>query len=307
MAHVSFFWLKPENDKIIKGLESEFCALVKTAVKQNRLSLPPIPSVLVKLQTLCNNDDTTVHSVAELLLEDPGIAAYIVTISNTMMFNRRNIICHDIFTAVSRLGILRVRDIITAKAIEELKTRRLFSHECNQLLIHSASRSRQLAATMALVSYDLANHEEFPKRIEPEKALLAGLFADIGLFSLIHEYQAYLDSGNYLDMEIAKYVFEHCCQETSLVILKHWGFDNDYLEVASNCSIPYKSESHNTHYLDVARMAHHLLLFKTDDEAIDDHHVELDLAGAEIMYELTNLPDSEFNHRLKTVFKNSGL
>ncbi|MCQ1060645.1 HDOD domain-containing protein [Photobacterium sp. ZSDE20] len=307
MTHVSFFWLKPENDKIIKGLESEFCSLVKSAVQKDRLILPPIPSVLSKLQQLCNNDETTVRDVADLLIDDPGITAYIVKISNTMMFNRRNVVCHDIYNAVSRLGIFRVRDIITAKAIEELKLRYHFSKECNQLLKQSAIRSRQLAATMALISHGLANHEEFPKELEPEKALLAGLFADIGLFSLIHEYQSYLDSGNYLDIDIAKYVFQHSCQEASKVILKHWGFDDDYLEVATNQPLKHPTLSDNTGYLDVARMAHHLLMFKSNDDAIDEHHVELDLAGAEVMYELTNLPAKEFNLRLKMVISNSGL
>ncbi|MGF1686112.1 HDOD domain-containing protein [Photobacterium japonica] len=307
MAHVSFFWLKPENDKIIKGLESEFYSRVKVAIQKNRLALPPIPAVLVKLQALCNCDSTTINDVAELLLDDPGLTAHIVSISNTMLFNRRNVICHDVFTSVSRLGIYRVRDIVTAKAIEDLKKRHLFSQECNQLLTHSAMRSRQLAATMALVAHGLANHDEFPKKIESDKALLAGLFADIGLFSLIHEYQAYLDSGNYLDLDIAKHIFEHSCQEVSLLILKHWGFDTDYLEVASNSRSPFRKDTAPSYYLDVARMANHLLLFKTNDDAIDDHHVEMDLADAEVMYELTNLSNAEFAHRLKIVMQNSGM
>ncbi|MCW8330801.1 HDOD domain-containing protein [Photobacterium sp. SDRW27] len=306
MAHVSFFWLKPENEKIVKGLESEFCSLVKDAVKQNRLTLPPIPDVLVKLHAMCNAEDTTIRDVANLLLDDPGMAASIVTISNTMMFNRRNVICNDIQTAVSRLGILRVRDIITARAIEELKNSSNFSTECNNLLLQSAIRSRQLAATMAMVSQGLINHPESPAAIEQEKSLLAGLFADIGLFSLVNEYQTYLDNGNYLDIEIAKYVFEHCCQEASLLILKHWGFDDDYLEVASNTELPYRGQRPNTSYLDIARMANHLLLFKSNDEAIDEHHVELDLAGAEVMYELTNLPEAEFNSQIRNVIKDSG-
>lgn len=306
MAHVSFFWLKPENDKIIKGLESEFCSLVKDAVRQNRLTLPPIPDVLVKLHALCNAEDTTIRDVADLLLDDPGMAASVVTISNTMMFNRRNVVCHDIMTAVSRLGILRVRDIITARAIEELKHKSNFSTECNQLILQSATRSRQLAATMALISQRLNNHPDSPNGVEQEKSLLAGLFADIGLFSLVHEYQAYLDSGNYLDIDIAKYVFEHCCQEASRIILKHWGFDSDYLEVASNTTLPYRGQRPDTTYLDIARMANHLLLFKSNDETIEEHHVELDLAGAEVMYELTNMPEAEFSCQLKSVIKDSG-
>lgn len=306
MAHVSFFWLKPENDKIVKGLQSEFCALVKDAIARNRLTLPPIPEVLARLQMLCASEETTIRDVADVLLDDPGMAASIIKVSNTLLFNRRNVVCHDIQTAVSRLGILRVRDIVTAKSIEELKTYGHFDSRCNQLLQQSALRSRQLAATMAVISQGLMNHPDSDVRLEPEKALLSGLFADIGLFCLIHEYQNYLESGNYIDLNVAKFVFEHCCQDASLLILKHWGFDEDYLEVASNTTMPYRQQQPGTRYLDVARMANHLLMFKSNDEAIDEHHVELDLVGAEVMYDLTNMPDVEFNQQLRDVIKDSG-
>ncbi|NAW67198.1 HDOD domain-containing protein [Photobacterium halotolerans] len=306
MPHVSFFWLKPENDKILTGLQSEFHALVKDAIKENRLKLPPIPDVLTELQTLCNRDDSTVRDAATILLNDPGMAATVIKTSNTMMFNRRNIVCHDIQTAVSRLGIIRVRDIITAKTVLDIKLHSSFDIECKSLLLNSATRSRQLAGSMALITQNLLQYRPELK-IEPEKALLAGLFADIGLFSLIHEYQSYLDSGNFLDINFAKYVFEHCCNKSSLDILKHWGFDEDYLEVACNkCFFPDHKKEDDITYLDVARMANHLLLFKNDDDAIDEHEVELDLAGAEVMFTLTNLPDDEFNSQINHVLLSSG-
>ncbi|MFA0070609.1 histidine kinase, partial [Vibrio breoganii] len=64
----------------------------------------------------------------------------------------RNITCIDMMTAVSRLGILRVRDIVTAQAIEQLKHSVNLSKECNELLIQSASISKELGATMVLVT-----------------------------------------------------------------------------------------------------------------------------------------------------------
>ncbi len=307
MSHLSFFWLKAENEKIIKGLESEFCTLVKETVKHNTLSLPPIPEVLAKLHTLCNDEETTVRDVADLLLDDPSLAASIIRTSNTIMFNRRNIICHDLLTAVSRLGIMRVRDIATAQAIDELKNNtHCFEHECNITLSNSAMRSRQLAGTMALICQGFINTSTKPFRLEPEKALLVGLLADIGLFGLINEYQNYLNNGNYLDLDIALCIFQHCCTEASPIVLKHWGFDKDYIEVSSNKKMPYCNEQ-NTSYLDIARMANHLLLFKNNDDAIEDHYVEMDLTGAEVMYELTNLSDRDFDSELQNVMKSCGL
>ncbi|MDO6541099.1 HDOD domain-containing protein [Photobacterium sanguinicancri] len=307
MDHVSFFWLKPENNKIVKGLESEFYALVKDAIRHNRLILPPIPEVLAKLLELCKHEETSVHDVADLLLDDPSITALIIKTSNTVIFNRRNVICHDIFTAVSRLGIFRVRDIVAAYTVQELKNNANFSLECNNILKHSAQNSRQLAATMAVIASRLPNQSHQKNKLEVDKCLLAGLLADIGLFGLIHEYQAYLDSGNYLDLDIAKYIFENCCDKSSETVLKHWGFDEDFLAVATNTKQHSYPENHNSQYLDAARMASHLLMYRNDDADIDTHEIELDLYAAELMYELTNISDSEFNGLTKEAMKNSGL
>ncbi|PSV22519.1 histidine kinase [Photobacterium leiognathi subsp. mandapamensis] len=306
MSHLSFFWLKHSRDHQVKALESEFCNLVKQSAQQNKLALPPIPDVLIKLHQLCNNDDTTIHDVADLLLDDPALTATIIRTSNTVLFNRRNVVCNDLLTAVSRLGLLRVRDIATAQAIAELRKSQTENIECNQLLNQSALRSRQFAGTMALICQTLIKRSEKPLKLEPEKALLTGLLADIGVFSLIYEYLNYLKDGNYLDIDIAKFIFQETCTQTSLVVLKEWGFDDDYLEIASNKRMAYRTQQDSPTYLDIARMAHHLLLFKNDDDAIDENDVELDLLGAEVMYELTNLPNEEFHQRVKNIARESG-
>ncbi|MGR5470472.1 HDOD domain-containing protein, partial [Vibrio astriarenae] len=100
---------------------SEFAQLVEQSISTGKISLPPIPDVVLKIQTLCTDESTTIVEIANALLEDPGLAAVVIRVANSVMFNRRNITCTDLTTAVSRLGILRVRDIVTAQAIEQLK------------------------------------------------------------------------------------------------------------------------------------------------------------------------------------------
>ncbi|MDW2373149.1 HDOD domain-containing protein, partial [Vibrio sp. 1078-1] len=121
MEHLSFFWLPNNKDKLIKALESEFAQLVEQSISTGKISLPPIPDVVIKIQKLCIEENTTVSDVANCLLEDPGLAAIVIRVANSVIFNRRNITCSDLTTAVSRLGIFRVRDIVTAQAIEQLK------------------------------------------------------------------------------------------------------------------------------------------------------------------------------------------
>ncbi|HCM0832329.1 TPA: HDOD domain-containing protein [Vibrio parahaemolyticus] len=306
MEHLSFFWLPNNKDKLIQALESEFAQLVEQSISTGKISLPPIPDVVIKIQKLCIEENTTVSDVANCLLEDPGLAAIVIRVANSVIFNRRNITCSDLTTAVSRLGIFRVRDIVTAQAIEQLKHAVNLSKECNDILVKSAAVSRELGATMVLVVQEFHKHEpSVYTHLELEKALLVGLLADIGLFCLINEYHLYLDSGNYLDPDIALQIFQTRCSATSKLVLERWGFDNDFREVSSNEK--FVTARPEVSYLDIARIANHLLMFRNQDERIDEHEVEFNLTGAEVLYDLSNMSDTDFRNEINTVLSASGL
>ncbi len=306
MEHLSFFWLPNNKDKLIKALESEFAQLVEQSISTGKISLPPIPDVVIKIQKLCIEENTTVSDVANCLLEDPGLAAIVIRVANSVIFNRRNITCSDLTTAVSRLGIFRVRDIVTAQAIEQLKHAVNLSKECNDILVKSAAVSRELGATMVLVVQEFHKHEpSIYTHLELEKALLVGLLADIGLFCLINEYHLYLDSGNYLAPDIALQIFQTRCSATSKLVLERWGFDNDFREVSSNEK--FVTARPEVSYLDIARIANHLLMFRNQDERIDEHEVEFNLTGAEVLYDLSNMSDTDFQNEINAVLSASGL
>lgn len=306
MEHLSFFWLPNHKEKLILALESEFAQLVEQSISTGKISLPPIPDVVLKIQQLCLEETTTIADTANCLIEDPGLAAVVIRVANSVVFNRRNITCNDLTTAVSRLGILRVRDIVTAQAIEQLKHSVNLTKECNEILVKSASVSRELGATMVMVVQEFRKQSpDTYGHLEQEKALLVGLLADIGLFCLINEYHLYLDNGNYLDPEIALQIFQTRCADTSNLVLKRWGFDNDFREVSSNKKL--KESRSEVSYLDIARIANHLLMFRNQDEAIEDHEVEFDIVGAEVLYALSNLSDDDFKDGMSNVLFASGL
>ncbi|WP_413284378.1 HDOD domain-containing protein [Vibrio sp. MA40-2] len=306
MNHLSFFWLPEDEKALFEGLESEFAQLVEQSINSGKITLPPIPEVVLKIQKLSTLEDSCVSDVAECLIEDPGLTAVVIRVANSVIFNRRNITCNDIQTAISRLGIYRVRDIVTAQSIEQLKNCTHLSKECRKILLNSAARSRELAATMLLITQSIQAYSPSEYgNLEIEKALLVGLLADIGLFCLVNEYHFYLERGNYLKEQLAIRIFESRCPIISELVLKHWMFDEDYIEVATNEERYQPRQKIN--YLDIARIAHHLLMYRKQDQAIDEHYVEINVAGANAMYELSNLTTSEFNKRLADVMNSTGL
>jgi HD-like signal output (HDOD) protein len=306
MNHLSFFWLPKQNPHIIQMLENEFYEMVSASISSGKIVLPPIPAIVLEIQRLCTLEETTVFDVSESLLQDPGLTAVVIRIANTVIFNHRNIVIKDITTAVSRLGIMRVRDIVTAQSIEQLKHSLNLSPECNVMLRKSAAKSRELAATMVLVihSFQSLSKDKY-RHLEADKALLVGLLADIGLFCLVSEYNLYQEKGNYLDKDLALQIFQFHCSKVSTMVLSTWGFDNDFIEVSGN-STAGKSTM-DISYLDIARIANHLLLFRYNDIAIEDHEVEIDATGAEVLFQLSNLSDSDFNTQIKDVINSAGM
>lgn len=306
MKHLSFFWLPNNKEKLLKAIESEFAQLVEQSIAIGKISLPPIPEVVLKIQQLCQEESTTIADVANCLLEDPGLAAVVVRVANSVIFNRRNITCNDLTAAVSRLGIYRVRDIVTAQTIEQLKHSLNLTKDCNEIMRKSAAVSRELGASMVLIVQEFHRHDSVTYgHLEQEKALLVGLLADIGLFCLINEYNMHLEGGNYLAPDIALQIFQARCSATSERVLERWGFDNDYREVSSNQK--YQVARPEVSYLDIARIANYLLMFRNKDERIDEHEVEFNLTGAEILYELSNMSEAEFQEKMSTVLTASGM
>ncbi|GLR75352.1 HDOD domain-containing protein [Aliivibrio sifiae] len=308
MTHLSFFWLSHDKDKVLTALRSEFSRLASKSISSGKIKLPPIPDVVLKIQKLCTLEGTVIKDVSDTLLEDPSLTAIVIRMANSVVFNRRNITCTDVLTAVSRLGIFRVRDIVTAQAIEQLKHSSDLNKECNALLRKSAARSREFAAVMTMICEEMIIECEDASLdyLEPEKALLTGLLADIGLFCLVNEYYDYLEQGNYLDLELAIYIFDNECNATSYHVLNHWQFDVDFLAVATNKNST-KNTEHPINYIDIARIASHLLMFRNKDDAIEEHDIEITLEGAEALYTLSNLTNSQFNNRIKETLRSSGL
>ncbi len=305
MNHVSFFWLPSDQQALFQAIETEFAQMVELSIRSGKIELPPIPQVVLEIQKLCLDETTTVTDVAECLIDDPGLTAVVLRIANSVIFNSRSIAYSDINTAVSRLGIFRVRDIVTAQAVKQLKYSVNLRDDCNQILRQSATNSRKLCATMVLVTntFKHLDPQEYAY-LESDKALLVGLLADIGLFCLLNEYHLYLEQGNYLDHDLAMRIFESRCSRTSYHVLKTWGFDQDFLSVASNKERPHKPKE--VSYLDIAKIAYHLLLFREQDESIDDHEVEINATGAEVLYELSNLSDNDFKSQIRSIIHLSG-
>lgn len=297
MDHLSLFWVYPDREKHLKAIETDFFQRIYRTIKEGTISLPPHPQIIIELQGMCKAPTLPLHEIAHLLLDDVPLTWAVIRSANSPLFaSKGHPPCYDIHLALSRIGTQGLQEIIR---VHQGGLDFPCAKECSTLLQTTAQLSREFASTMALLCKKLKSYDKDAHHLDVEKALLIGLLADIGIYSVINAYRIYCEEGNYLDFEIARHIFWRVNKETSHYILKNWDFDQDFINVASEHPVHRLEEKIN--YFDIAKMANHLLMFRNKDKNIHEHEIELTLAGAETMYELTNLKDAEFQKQLHDV------
>lgn len=127
--------------------------------------LPSPPHLYLSLtQALEHDDDTDTADVAKLVAADPAIAAKVLQLSNSAFFNSGRIIS-DLRTAVTRLGLAALRDLVLAS--EVFSAQPLSGAERNSLQQRALMASRLAAKLLPDSSAELG--------------ATAALLADIGL------------------------------------------------------------------------------------------------------------------------------
>ena len=157
-----FEWFSPE--KILKpDARTVFNTL--PALK----SLPNIPSVVMELQQLIQNENVTSKQLAHVAKREPMIASNILKIANDFKITDRTKKIDSLEHAISYVGLKAMHEIIVTASIQSFSTKcRVFKPE--------------LFWDEALLSGRIAEHlaREFNPKILPDEAYLAGCLCNVG-------------------------------------------------------------------------------------------------------------------------------
>ena len=123
--------------------------------------LPSPPTLYIRLTEAMEQDDEVNNTqIADLVASDPAIAAKVLQLANSVFFNTGRSIS-DLRTAVTRLGLSTLRDLVLASEVFSAQTLTLAERNALQARALIASRlaakilpaaSAELGATAALLS-----------------------------------------------------------------------------------------------------------------------------------------------------------
>ena len=97
----------------------QFYQELKQAIETDKLTLPSLPEIALRIRDAVESDDSTSEHIAGLLVQDASFSARLVKVVNSPLYRLGKPV-DDIQTAVTRLGLTMVRDMVISLAMKQI-------------------------------------------------------------------------------------------------------------------------------------------------------------------------------------------
>ncbi len=195
-------------------------------------NLPPMPAVAQKVILAMNNPDLNADTIAEILSEDPGLSARIVSAANTAFFTGQREV-FAVADAVVRLGVSRVQ-VITTSILIGLRFK---TGECKSFDIEKYWSD---AINIAMCASKMSKH--IPFEAPPEAAYLCGLLHNVGVLICTYLFpkemtQVFQEHANHPEISVDQLQYDlmgFSASEAGADVIARWGLPEAISEVALN-------------------------------------------------------------------------
>jgi len=225
-------------------VDKQFISNFLAELNRNRFVLPTLPEVAVQVRKLVNDPNSTDRQITRLISTDPALTARLLQVVNSPLYRGQEKI-DNLQTAVTRLGVKQVRNLVTALVMQQLyqaKGTQLTRERLKTLWNHSAK--------VATLCYVLARR---CTKLQPDQAMLAGLIHDIGVLPILRRAEAYPELAN--DPEALEEVIKSLHTIIGPLILDEWGFSPELVAVTAKHEDIWRSEGSEVNYADVVVVA----------------------------------------------------
>jgi HD-like signal output (HDOD) protein len=189
-------------------------------LENDRLPLPTLPEVAIKVRETVDDDNATIRDICDIISTDAALSARIIQVANSALYRGLSS-ADNVQSAVTRMGLNTVRNLATSLVMKQL------FQATNPVVDKYLRRSWKLSTDVAALSAVLAKSYT---RLPSDSALLAGLTHSIGIAPILVKAEndsSLLNNTDKLDRiinEIYPVVGSH--------ILKNWGFSTSLIMVA---------------------------------------------------------------------------
>lgn len=166
-------------------------ASVAAAAESGDLVFPTTAELSLKVQRLIDDPDCSIDSLAKLVQADPVLAARVVAVANSVIYNRTGRGVADVRSAVSRLGLNTLRVLAASVVVKQMEG--MAGTPAHRKLAVGLWEHTAHVAALAQVIARRVTH------VNPDTAFFSGIIHEIGGFYLIARagsYPGLLEAAN---------------------------------------------------------------------------------------------------------------
>ncbi len=232
--------------------EQEFLKSLLDDLENDKLVLPTLPEVALKVRDTLENDDVSMNKVSDVISSDAALSARLIQVANSPLLRASQPI-DTLLGAISRMGFTMIKNLVTSMVMEQMF--QATSDTTDSRLRAIWEHSTQVAAISHALCAEMT-------KLPADQAMLAGLVHDIGalpILSRVEEHPEILDDETILDSIIQK-----AHTTIGAAILKKWHFSDEIVTVASEHENLARDHDGPADYTDVIMVANLQSHFGTD-------------------------------------------
>ncbi|MDO7643393.1 MAG: HDOD domain-containing protein [Reinekea forsetii] len=192
---------------------------ILAALQNDRLTLPSLPEVALKVRDVAECDNSTILNLTEIIAQDAALSARIIRVVNSPLLRAPQEV-NDLTVAVSRLGMHYTSNLAIGLAMEQM-------FQATSEMIEKRLRALwQLTGQVSNWATVLATHCHL---VPPDEALLAGLVHRLGALPIL----AYAEARDDLiqdNITLGK-VIDRLHGPLGSAILEKWSFPQKLADV----------------------------------------------------------------------------
>lgn len=223
--------------------KAEFLESLQTAINENKITLPTLPEVALKVRDAVEEENVTAHQIADMVATDAALSARLLQVANSPLYRGR-VPIESIQMAVTRLGYKLVRSLVVSLAMKQI-----FQATSDTLDVRLRSMWEQ-SVEVAAISRVLA--QNLP-HLDKEQAMLAGLIHNIGALPILTWADSYTELME--DEAALDRLVDELTPTIGTQILKLWGFPDTLIKVAAEAQNLNYDGGPQADYVDVVIVA----------------------------------------------------
>jgi HD-like signal output (HDOD) protein len=244
---------QPARSMATEIKETDIFWKIYDSFKAGKLKLPSMPGIAMRISKVVKDMQTNSQDIARVIQVDPTVAGRIISVVNSPAYRGMSPI-ENLPDAVSRLGRNVTHNLVISFALSGL------------FYTDSAALKKIMRNCWKHASYVAAICHELG-RVSPglsaDHALLCGLVHDIGVLPIIYAARDYpeLDANP----EKLAQIIDDLRGEIGMVVLREWGFPNDYIQAALHADDWMQDTGGGPNYTDLVIVAQLHAAIGTDE------------------------------------------